>query len=209
MTLPSSCLVLYTFHCQYCSLSLFQMSPMILKHLSLSWVSHLIDNHFQLFFSISNWTAYSQITKFNMIKSEFTLFSLKIFLPLSYPLEGWFKLHILTIVCFAPNCYPFPSKMCSNFSWCKTLLYFAFPSIHFKLFNKIYMFFHTWSLLRFPFTSVSLSLSYLYTAAKLALSPVSYAIYRLSASAYLPLLLHFHTIHSQIYLESTSHPGLP
>jgi len=61
----------------------------------------------------------------------------------------------------------------------------------------------------FPFTSVSLSLSYLYIAAKVALSPVSYAIYRLSASAYLPLLLHLHSIHSQIYLENTSHPGLP
>lgn len=52
-------------------------------------------------------------------------------------------------------------------------------------------------------------MSYLYTAAKLALSHVSYAIYRLSASAYLPLLLHLHTIHSQIYLENTSHPRLP
>lgn len=182
---------------------------MILKHLSLARVSHLRDYHFQLFFSVSNWAAHSQITKFNMIKSGYTLFSLKILLPLSYPLEGWFKLHILTIACFVPNFYPFLSKMCSNFSWFKTLLDFAFPSIHFKLFNKIYMFFHTWSQLRFPFTSVSLSLSYLYTAAKLALSPVSYAIYRLSASAYLPLLLHFHTIHSQIYLENTSHLGLP
>lgn len=183
MTRPSSYLILYTLHCQYCLLSLFQMSPMILKHLSLARVSHLRDYHFQLFFSISNWTAHSQITKFNMIKSGYTLFSLKILLPLSYPLEGWFKLHILTIACFVPNFYPFLSKKCSNFSWFQTLLDFAFPSIHFKLFTKIYMFFHTCSLLRFPFTSVSLSLSYLYTAAKLALFPVSY-----QSIDYLPLL---------------------